>query len=246
MNLDLGVARRARLGVGVLLAGLALASLPVSAQTADPWEGMNRGIFRFNDWTDARILRPTAVAYQTHVPGPIRQGVGNVFDNVGTPAVAVNQLLQGKPVRALSDGARFLLNTTVGLGGIFDVASGAGLKKHTEDFGQTFGRWGVGSGYYVVLPVMGSSNVRDAVGRVFDSFANPLRLLSPDTTRAGVVALSVVDLRADLLGVDELVVGDRYVFFRDAYEQRRTYLINDGVIESDGFDDDGFDDGADF
>ncbi len=228
---------------------VAIAALCLVAQAslaADPWEKVNRPVFSFNDWTDRHVLRPVAKGYTKVVPRFLRRGIGNIFDNVGTPAVALNQLLQGKPRASLSDTGRFLVNTTLGLGGIFDVATEVGLAEHEEDFGQTFGVWGIDSGNYVMIPFRGSSNVRDTVGLVLDTVVNPLRLISPTETRAAVVALSVVDLRAELLSVDQLVVGERYVFFRDAYEQRRDFLISDGVLDDDAFGDDGFgDDGFD-
>ncbi len=208
----------------------------------DPWEGLNRTVFQFNEWTDSKILRPTAKAYDRFLPRPVRSGVGNVFDNVFTPATAINQLLQGKPKRSLSDAGRFLLNTTLGLGGLLDVASKVGIPKHEEDFGQTFAVWGAGTGNYVVLPFLGPSNVRDSVGLALSSLINPIRFISPVEDRAAVTALYILDLRADLIGVDELVSGDKYLFRRDTYLQRRDFLINDGVGDEDPFADDGFDD----
>lgn len=213
----------------------------VSAEQ-DPWEGLNRKVFQFNEWTDSNILRPTASAYDKWIPRPVRSGVGNVFDNVFTPAVALNQLLQGKPKRSLSDTGRFLLNTTLGLGGLIDVASKIGMPKHEEDFGQTFAVWGAGTGTYVVLPLLGPSNIRDSFGLAVNSLINPIRFISPVEDRAAVTALYVVDLRARLLGVDELVTGDKYLFRRDTYLQRREFLINDGVGDDDPFAEDGFDD----
>ena len=231
-------ASRRVLGIVALLVACGAAT-PVLAD--DPWEPVNRPIFKFNDWTDKYMLRPLASGYSKVVPRFMRRGVSNVFDNIGTPAVALNQLLQGKPRKSLSDTGRFFVNTTLGLGGLFDVATQVGLDEHEEDFGQTFGVWGAGGGNYVVLPFRGSSNVRDSVGLVFDTLVNPLRFISHSETRAAAVALSVIDLRAELLGVDQLVVGERYVFFRDAYEQRRDFVILDGRVDEDSFDDDGFD-----
>lgn len=207
---------------------------------SDPWEGLNRDVHGFNDWADRWVLRPTAKAYDRFVPRLIRRGIGNVFENIGTPATAINQLLQGKPKRSLSDTGRFLLNTTVGIGGIFDPATPAGLAKHEEDFGQTFGVWGAQTGNYVVLPFAGASNVRDGIGLIFDGLLNPIRFIKPSEARAAVTALYVIDLRAGLLGVDEIVQGDRYLFLRDAYLQRREFLVNDGVSDEDPFADDGF------
>ena len=230
----------------MLTAAGCLFGVPAVAETADPWEPMNRGIYRFNDWADRRVLEPTAQAYVDYVPAPVRRGVNNVFDNIGTPAVALNQLLQGKPVRAVSDTGRFLLNSTLGLGGIFDVATRIGLREHREDFGQTLGVWGFESGNYLVIPLLGSSSVRHSVGQLVDAAINPLRFIEPTATRNGVVALSVIDLRAGLLGVDDLLVGERYLFMKDSYTQRRQYEISDGQMDQDPFDGDDFDDGQDF
>ena len=207
----------------------------------DSWEGVNRRFQGFNDWSDRYVLRPAASGYKKVLPQFVRTGIGNVLDNVATPATAINQLLQGKPVKSIADTGRFLVNSTLGLGGLVDVATSMGFAKHTEDFGQTFGRWGAGSGNYLVLPFRGPSSVRDTLGLAFDSVINPLRFISPTETRLAVTALVVVDLRQGLLGVDELVQGDRYLFFRDAYLQRREFLITDGVADEDLFDEDGFD-----
>ena len=231
-----------RIAIVLVAVGCAWTMPGMAATAGDPWEKVNRPVFSFNDWTDRHVLRPVAKGYTKVVPRFLRRGIGNVFDNLGTPAVAINQLLQGKPGRSLSDTGRFLVNTTLGLGGVFDVATEVGLAEHQEDFGQTFGVWGIGSGNYVVLPFRGSANVRDTVGIVLDTVFNPLRFISPVESRTAVVALSVVDLRAELLSVDQLVVGERYVFFRDAYAQRRDFLIRDGVYDEDPFADDGFGD----
>jgi phospholipid-binding lipoprotein MlaA len=227
--------------VGGLLVVLVCAPV-TSVAEQDPWQGLNRNIFEFNEWTDRHILRPTAVAYTNYIPGFVRSGVGNVFDNVATPVISLNQLLQGKPKASASDFGRFLINTTLGLGGLFDIASKTGLAKHQEDFGQTFGVWGAGTGHYIVLPFLGPSNVRDSFGLAVNSVLNPIRLISPVEDRALVTALYVVDVRADLIGVDELVMGDRYLFRRDTYLQSRAFQINDGVGDEDPFADDGFDD----
>jgi phospholipid-binding lipoprotein MlaA len=210
-----------------------------SFANTDPWEGMNRGIYGFNDRVDTYFLRPVAKAYGK-LPRPVRRGVGNFFTNLQEPANALNQLLQGKPVRSLSDGGRFLVNSTLGIGGLIDVATPVGLQAHQEDFGQTLGRWGLASGNYLVLPFAGSSSMRDALGRVVDMFTNPVGYLEPDAHRYALGAIYVVDLREELLSAEKLIVGDEYVFIRDSYLQRRSYLVNDGAIEDDGFDD--FDD----
>ena len=161
---------------------------------------------------------------------PIR--VHSWFD---TPATALNQFLQGKPVRGLSDTGRFLLNTTFGIGGLFDVATTMGLDHHQEDFGQTFGVWGVGRGNHVVIPLRGSSTVRDAIGLVFDAAASPLRLLSPEAVRYGTTAVYFIDTRVDLLAAENLLNenADKYLFLRDAYLQRREFLVSDGALEEE-------------
>ncbi|MEM7078903.1 MAG: VacJ family lipoprotein [Pseudomonadota bacterium] len=231
-----------------LLVALTLsAATPAMADTADGWEGLNRKTFAFNDWADRRVLRPVAKGYTQIIPKPARIGVHNFFTNLFTPTVVVNQFLQGKPLRGTSDLGRFLLNSSVGIGGLFDVATHVGLPEHQEDFGQTLGVWGVPPGNYTVLPLLGSSNVRDTVSRAVDSMTNPLRFLRPVEHRYSLLALSVIDLRAELLKVDQLVVGDEYVFLREAYSQRREFLINDGEFSEDGFDDDFGDEfGAEF
>lgn len=232
----------------VLLAALtgSLHAADGQADEVDPWQGMNRGIYKFNDWTDRYLLKPVAKTYVKVLPGVVRQGIGNIFANLATPGVAINQLLQGKPKDSLSDTGRFFINTTIGLGGIFDVATEVGLAEHQEDFGQTFGVWGVQSGRYLVLPFLGSSSVRDGVGQVFNMFTNPVGYLSLPRERYPVAALYVVDVRADLLSVESLVIGDEYLFLRDAYLQRREFLVNDGELDDDPFADDGFDDDDDF
>ena len=223
---------------------LFVTSMPVTAATdpvdPDPWIGMNRGIYGFNDKLDTWFLRPVASGYDKIMPDPFQKGVSNVFDNIGTPAVAINQFLQGKPGAGTVDVGRFLINTTIGLLGLFDVAYQMGLKQHEEDFGQTLAVWGVAQGPYLIIPLRGSSTVTHAGGMIVDSFLNPIRFLRPVSHRNVVYALSFVDLRARLLGIEGLISGDEYLFIRDAYLQQRTYLINDGEIEDDPFLDDEF------
>lgn len=219
-----------------------LGCLPgISLAAGDPIEPLNRGIYAFNDGADRWVIRPTAKAYDKVMPRVVKIGVGNVFDNLTTPATAVNQLLQGKPLRSLSDTGRFLVNTVLGVGGLIDVATHAGFAKHDEDFGQTLGVWGAGSGSFLMLPFRGPSTVRDTLGFVVDGVLNPIRYVKPNDSRAAVMALYVIDLRTALLGVDQLVSGDEYLFLRDAYLQRRSFQVNDGVSDEDPFAEDGFD-----
>ena len=231
-----------RVCAGWLAMAMAIA-LPAVADEVDPdpWEPANRKVFAVNDAWDRWLLKPVAEGYQKIVPKPIRRSVSNVFNNIETPATAINQFLQGKPVRGISDSGRFLVNSTIGLGGLFDVATPMGFAKHQEDFGQTLGRWGAGAGPHVMIPFRGSSTVRDAFGLMLDATVNPIGFLSPESHRYGAAALYVIDARVDLLAAENLLTesGDKYLFLRDAYLQRRAYLVSDGeAAEEDPFLDD--------
>lgn len=229
----------------LMLIFLAAAMSPLTATSAraqespDPFEPVNRRIFVFNDTIDRWLLKPVAQGYDTVTPDPLQRRVGNLFDNLQTPGVALNQLLQGKPKRSLMDLTRFVVNTTVGIGGLFDVASANGLPRHNEDFGQTFAVWAGGQqGPFVTLPFRGPASVSHATGMVFDAFTSPIRLVSPRRDQIIIIATDVVDSRAALLQQERLISGDRYLFIRDAYLQNRDYEINDGEIEDDPFLDD--------
>lgn len=197
----------------------------------DPLEGWNRGVYKLNDKFDDYLARPVAETYEDWMPREVRDRVRNFFGNLADPFIGINNLLQGKATEAFDDWSRFLLNTTVGLLGIHDVATDLGLEKHNEDFGQTFGRWGAGTGPYLVLPLFGSSNLRDGVGLAADLVTDPLGEVSPNRARNTLVAARAVQTRADLLGagrVLEQAALDKYVFQRDAYLQRRRSLVYDG------------------
>lgn len=178
-------------------------------------------------------MRPIATTYMTFVPRVARQGIGNFFSNINDINVFVNDLLQLKFGDALTDSGRFAINSTLGVVGIIDVASNLGLEKNEEDFGQTLGYWGVESGPYVVLPVFGSSNVRDSFGLVLDTLFNPIQYHDEESVRLTLFVVAETDTRASLLSLDELVSGNRYLFFREAYIQRREYLVNDGQVEDE-------------
>jgi phospholipid-binding lipoprotein MlaA len=160
----------------------------------------------------------------------VRTGVGNFFDNLAYPSTIVNQLLQGKVKEAGQDSARLLINTTLGWGGLFDVATGASLPKHQEDSGQTLGKWGVPPGPYLMLPFLGPATLRDAPARFVDEFSRPLHWWGTDNARWGSLALSLVDQRARLLPLDKTLseTYDPYAFIREAYLQRRQYQVYDG------------------
>jgi phospholipid-binding lipoprotein MlaA len=220
----------------------------------DPLEKFNRGVYAFNESVDKLLLKPVAETYKTIVPEPVDQGVSNFFSNIDDIVVVANDLFQFKFKQAASDSGRFLLNSTVGLLGIFDVASELGLFKHEEDFGQTLGYWGVESGPYLVLPFLGPSSTRDAVGLGTDSLFDPLFYAGSQTfdpTYAAPYVVKGVDTRADLLGVERILqvaALDQYSYIRDAYLARREYLVHDGnppeeeIEESFDEDDDLFDD----
>lgn len=203
----------------------------------DPWQGLNRAIHEFNETADKYFLKPVARGYDKVTPNFVRRGVGNFFSNLDDVDNLVNNLLQGKVGAGASDLARLVVNTTIGLGGILDPASSMGLEKHEEDFGQTFSVWGLPRGPYLVIPFLGPSTVTDALGRPVNSVLDPLIYLHPVDHRNRLIFTRVVDDRATLLSAERAVFGDRYIFIRDAYLQRRDYLINDGEVD-DPFADD--------
>jgi len=197
----------------------------------DPAEGFNRAMFSFNDGFDEAIGKPVATAYRNALPSPVRSAVRNFFANIADLWIGANNLLQGKPADTVTDWARFAFNSSIGLFGLIDVASEIGLEKHDEDFGQTFGRWGVSDGAYLVWPFLGSSDVRDTVGLVFDLSLDPILLHEPVRVRNAMTLLRATGKRADLLDASRILEEaalDKYVFQRDAYLQRRRSLIYDG------------------
>lgn len=216
---------------------LGMLSVNAVAQTNDPWERTNTRIYAFNKFLDRWMLRPVAVAYNNVTPDIVRQGVGNFFSNIDDINVLANDLLQLKLRDAASDSGRLLINTTVGLVGIIDVASSIGLTKNEEDFGQTFGRWGVGPGPYVMLPFFGPSSVRDSFGLVLDTMFNPIQYHNEDSVKTTLLLVEQLDNRASVLEMEGLISGDEYLFMREAYLQQREYLVNDGEVNYDDFDD---------
>ena len=216
--------------VGLLLLVAALAGGCASSSTpGDPLEGFNRAIFGFNEGVDNAILRPVASGYKAVVPEPARDCVGNVFSNINDIFVSVNSLLQGKVGDAVSDACRVVVNTTVGLLGCFDVASKVGLEKHNRDFGQTFGKWGIASGPYLVLPFLGPSSIRDGVGTFIYSYLDPV-WADHVPTRNVAYSLRAVNRRSELLdatNVLEEAALDKYSFVRDAYLQRRRGMVEE-------------------
>lgn len=215
------------------LAAMVLLPTLAHASEDDPWEGFNRPVFRFNDTLDTYALKPVAQGYQAVTPQFLEEGVRNVFGNIGDVGNLANNLLQGKLHDAGVDTGRLIFNTTFGLLGFFDVARQMGLQKSDEDFGQTLGVWGLNSGPYVVIPLLGPSSVRDAAGKLPDSFLDPYPYMSHVPTRNVTRAIEVVDGRARLLSAEKLVSGDKYVFIRNAYLQSREFKVRDGDVEDD-------------
>lgn len=198
----------------------------------DPLEGFNRAMYTFNDKFDRYLLKPVAKGYRAITPKPVSRGISNFFSNLHDPGIMLNNLLQGKPKQAGSDLGRFLANTTLGIAGLFDVASKMGLEKHSEDFGQTLGKWGVGEGPYLVLPFLGPSNLRDGPALVVDWETYPPNHMEEQSTRNKLLVVEVVDKRAQFLEAGDILEQaagqDPYIFVREAYRQRRINLIHDG------------------
>jgi phospholipid-binding lipoprotein MlaA len=216
----------------VLLAG-GCATLPPGTQPskADPYERFNRSMFSFNDTVDDVALKPVAKAYVTVVPSPVRTGVENFFGNFTDAWSTVNQLLQGKVEQTARMGMRVVVNTTVGIGGLFDPATKMGLEKHSEDFGQTLGRWGAPPGPYLVLPLFGPSDVRDGLALPLDRYVSPTLLTNSTGVTIAIDALAIVQTRSELLEASNMlndIALDRYSFLRDAYTARRRSLVYDG------------------
>ena len=222
-----------RLGLFVAFTGLLVLPALAQASEEDPWQGYNRFMFRINDNVDTYTLKPLAKGYQAVTPQFLEDGVHNVFRNIGDVGNLANNLLQGKLHDAGVDGSRLIFNTTFGLLGFFDVGTAMGLPRSNEDFGQTMGVWGLDSGPYVVLPLLGPSTVRDAFGKVPDSMLTAPAYIDHVPTANVVRGTQAVDLRASLLSAERLVRGDKYIFVRNAYLQNREFKVRDGDVEDD-------------
>lgn len=222
----------ARLSAAVLVAALAsgCATGP-NAHPQDPLEPWNRGVYQFNDAVDTAVLKPVATAYRDTVPRMVRQGVGNFFGNLQDLWSVVNNALQLKGPGTSDSVGRVLVNTVIGVGGLFDVASDLGIEKHTKDFGHTLGHWGVAPGPYLVLPFLGSSTLRDTVALPVDSQGDLVANLAHVPTRNSAMALRIVDQREGLLQASDMldrIALDKYSFVRDAHLQRRRSAVYDG------------------
>jgi phospholipid-binding lipoprotein MlaA len=207
----------------------------VDHDPADPFEGFNRAMFAVNEGLDKVAIKPVAQGYDAVTPLPVKVAVGNFFGNIWDSWTAINSLLQGKGADGLSDVGRVLINSTIGIGGVFDVAGEMGLVKHTEDFGQTLGTWGVPNGPYFYWPIIGPRTTRDTFGWLLDTYYDPVWRVDDVALRNSLVALRYTDIRAGYLAADKVVeeaAFDKYSYIRDAYLQNRRSLIFDGVDSS--------------
>ncbi len=224
--------RHARIACSIALLGaLTGCATGPGANPADPLEPFNRGVTKFNDVVDENVLVPVATAYRRALPSPVRTGVNNFFSNLGEVWNFANSVAQLKPQASVESLMRFNVNTFFGLGGLLDIATEVGIDRHSEDFGQTLGRWGVPSGPYVVIPLLGPSTVRDAAALPVDAYGDAVSQVSDIPVRNSMYVLRIVDLRSNFLRAGQLIGDaalDKYSFTRDAYLQRRRADVFDG------------------
>ena len=212
---------------------------PLTFAEVDPFQNLNEKTHNVNQTLDLQVASPIARFYKKIIPDFLEKGITNFTHNIEDLSVGINNILQGKFNEGLSDFSRFTLNSSIGLLGFMDIASNLGLTKHDEDFGQTLAVWGVPDGPYLVLPGLGPSTTRDTLAMIPDAFLTPLWLIDHDRTSYSLTAIDLIDTRARYLGLESVVIGDEYLFYRDAYLQSRNFEIKDGEVEDD-FDD--FDD----
>lgn len=231
MRMSASLFRMARVLLLGAMVGLVGCATGPDADPRDPLEGFNRGAYSFNEMLDRAIFKPLAGGYDYIMPAPANKGVTNFFNNLGDVGSAINNLLQLKIGRAFSDVGRIAINSTIGILGLFDVASNMNLPRYGEDFDQTLGVWGFEPGPFIVIPVLGPSSGRGVVGLVGDYFTDPVTYVEGSDARLALQGLRLIDTRADLLNasrvLDEAAL-DPYAFVRDAYLQRRENLVHDG------------------
>lgn len=221
-------------GVGTRIERAVDKAMGSKGQRMDPWESWNRKVFAFNEKLDENVLKPVATAYSEIVPSPVRTGIDNFFGNIGDAWSAVNLMLQGRFKAGVEQGMRFAVNSTFGLAGLLDVATEAGLDKNSQDFGKTLGKWGMGTGAYIVWPLFGPSSVRDSLALPVDWQASPAVLFDDGRKKVAVTSLNLVNTRANFLRAGEMLEGialDKYTFYRDAYLQRRGSFDDDEEVE---------------
>lgn len=224
------LAKRRGLAVLALLAGIMAGCASTANNPKDPFERFNRTMFSVNEKLDT-VVKPVAQGYETIVPAPVKTGVGNFFGNIADVWTAVNNILQGKITESASDVGRVLVNSTLGILGLIDVASDFGLEKHSEDFGQTLGKWGVGTGPYLYWPLIGPKNLRDTLGFAVDATADPIPRIHDVPARNSLSGVRLINTRASLLPAEKLVeeaAFDKYNYIRDAYFQMRRNAVYDG------------------
>ena len=221
----------------ILIVSFLSVSLIYAEDIDDPFEDINRITFKFNESIDNNFLKPVALTY-SKAPKPIKKGISNFFDNLEEIETSVNQILQGKPKLAINDFSRFIINSTIGLGGFLDVATKIGLTRHEEEFDQTLALWGVPSGPYIMLPGLGPSTLRDTLARPFSSFLSVTFHMTESDVNLALKGMDALETRERLLEIESLIYGDRYNFVRDSYVQYMNYEINDGVDVEDEFIDD--------
>lgn len=223
----------------ILKLGIFLA-LPFSVTAEiDPFEKINQTTHNLNQKLDFEVASPIARLYKDITPDFLEIGITNFTHNIEDLSISINNILQGKVNDGISDLVRFAINSTIGLAGFIDISTDLGFDKHDEDFGQTLAVWGVSEGPYIVLPGLGPSTLRDTLAMIPDSFLTPLWLIDHDQTSYSLTAIDLIDTRARYLGLESVVIGDEYLFYRDAYLQSREFEINDGEVEDDfdNFDD---------
>ena len=216
---------------------LILLSAPI-AEANDPFEDINRKVWAFNEFLDNNVAKPTAEIYTSLAPNFVEVGMSNFFRNINELDNTANQLLQGHPVLALNDFTRFLINSTIGIGGFIDVGSRIGLQRHDEDFGQTLGAWGVSTGPFLMLPIYGPSTPRGLAGKSVSSVLGGTFAIEEDDVKLGITALDALETRARYLEIEPLIIGDRYSFIRDSYLQYQEFESSNGLNQQDDFVDD--------
>jgi len=228
--------RTSLLSLCLLLLTAGCAALPPGKRDPrDPWERVNRATYRFNDKFDRAIARPVARGYRAATPHVVQTGIRNMYDNADTPIVMLNDLLQGQFKSFASDTGRLLVNTSIGIGGLLDPATALGLEKNDRDFGQTLGKWGVGSGPYLVLPFLGPCDVRDSFGKLADTYSTPRTYIKNNDWYWSLWLVEKVDARSRFLDQDRLIDNayDAYAFLRNAYLQHRDFKVNGGQSPSE-------------
>ena len=222
-----------KISIGLIFSVSLLSLAEEQNEQIDPFENINRVVFNVSDDIDRYLLRPAAEIYSDYTPYIVKTGISNVFSNLSEVDTAVNQALQGKLLLSIQDTSRFLINSTVGVVGIFDIASEFGLERHDEDFGQTLGYWGVESGPYIFVPFIGPSTLRDIFAKPVSWFLSGNFSISDTEASIILNGLDVIETRERLLIAENLIIGDKYEFVKEAYLQSREYLVFDGVVEDE-------------